>query len=583
MAASLWIGLGTKGWAVPGAGQLPGHGSVVSGLPGTTYTQAAGTNTATLTIPAGSNTAILWQSSGGTLNVAGSGPGFNVGSAATLIITAGGAGSSLLNVDTTGSPSYIMGTLTVNSSGGNTLPVYVANGSGIVVGPKASITAPLGLGLLGYDLSSQASSFNGTVSVAPTTAGSSVTVQSGATLNATGGAVTIAAPTVNVGIATPTSFAGVWVNILSGYAFTTGLGANILLFSPITNATAGATAGSITISGPASSSFIFPSNSYLLYSGNITTSGILDLSTLGVLHWGTFNPSNLAAATFTNNGTITWAPNNFHVINQSNSGSLVNNGSIQAGTADLVINVGGSITNNPGATIDGGGFNVKLLAGTTSAPGNGIGGGIVNHGTISGFNSVQLFASNVNGIGPYPKGGIFSDGTIAITNPAGNANGSTLIVKSDSGNVFLGGTVNIADPKGLNAADLSVPSGQFFTLGTNLMAEFVAAFGGSFVGPATITTETIIFDVTGNVNNRTGNNPLNNGFHLANGPWAPNTSIYVTANGVGKQAINLAINGNASVTSGSTYTFANSSSTIGGVTTPAPNAGSNLLVNASGI
>ncbi|QSR88121.1 hypothetical protein IT6_06950 [Methylacidiphilum caldifontis] len=619
MAASLWIGLGAKGWAVPGLGQLPGHGTIATGS--ATYqnvTQNGFTNAATLTVSG--NTAILWGSSGGTLNVTGSGSGFNVGSSAYLSITAASNGSSLLNVDTTGSPSYIMGTINVTSA----IPLFVANGSGVVVGPNAIITAPGGLGLLGYDLSGQASSFNGTVSVTPTTVGSFVNVQSGATLNASGASLLIAAPTVNVGIATSTSLVGTYgpnpISILAGYYFnqyypSRGRYAEYGAPTPITNAIAGATPGSITISGPTSGFYAFPSGNptgtLLLSSGNIITSGNLSLSGVGRLEWGTFNPSNLAAATFTNNGTIVWtAPG---ITHQLTTGSLVNNGTIQAGTSDVIINVGGSITNNSGATIDGGGFNVALLAGISSSPGNGIGGGIVNFGTINGYNYVRLVASNENGIGPYPGGGIFSNGTISITNPngfsstvinpvsflfeefggpmVGTGTGSYLNVGSRTGNVFLGGTINVADPKGLGRAIFAAgynpftnaftTASQQFTLATNITAQNVFFGGGSLVGPAVVTTQNMVIAARGNVNNRTGSDPLNNSFHLSNGPWAATTNVVINAIGTtGKQAINLAINGNATVNSGQTSTFLHND-TIG-LSLPTPNAGSNLLVNASG-
>ncbi|KIE57724.1 hypothetical protein A946_11640, partial [Methylacidiphilum kamchatkense Kam1] len=226
LAAGLWLSLGQKGWAIiptiPSTA-LPGNGSVVAGSV-TSYTGG------TLTVSG--NTAILWGN--GTLNnlpQGGSVPGFNIGSSATLTITASSF-SPVLNVDVTGNPSQILGTLTASAN----TPVFVANGSGIIVGSSATINAVGGIGLLGYDLSSTASTFAGTVSVGSTTTGSFVNIQSGASISS-GASILVAAPQVNVGIAHPGSIS--YVNnffVLSGYSFTSFDGTALLGQSPIAEA-----------------------------------------------------------------------------------------------------------------------------------------------------------------------------------------------------------------------------------------------------------------------------------------------------------------------------------------------------------
>ncbi|KIE57720.1 hypothetical protein A946_11675, partial [Methylacidiphilum kamchatkense Kam1] len=224
LAAGLWLSLGQKGWAIiptiPSTA-LPGNGNVVAGSV-TSYTGG------TLTVSG--NTAILWGN--GTLNnlpQGGSVPGFNIGSSATLnIITTTLTPSPVLNVDVTGNPSQILGTL----NAAVLTPVFVANGSGIIVGPHASIIAPGGIGLLGYDFSSTASTFAGTVSVGSTTTGSFVNIQSGASISS-GASILVAAPQVNVGIAHPGSIS--YVNnffVLSGYSFTSFDGTALLGQSP---------------------------------------------------------------------------------------------------------------------------------------------------------------------------------------------------------------------------------------------------------------------------------------------------------------------------------------------------------------
>ncbi|WP_208526694.1 hypothetical protein, partial [Methylacidiphilum sp. Yel] len=119
LAAGLWLSLGQKGWAIPFSNQLPGNGQWVSGTPSTapTYTGVLGSATLTVSAPTG----ILWGSAAPNItNVPGSAPGFNIGQSATLTIN---GGFPVLNVDVTGNPSYIMGSLTAAAS----TPVFVAN------------------------------------------------------------------------------------------------------------------------------------------------------------------------------------------------------------------------------------------------------------------------------------------------------------------------------------------------------------------------------------------------------------------------------------------------------------------------
>ncbi|ACD84126.1 hypothetical protein [Candidatus Methylacidiphilum infernorum] len=614
LAAGLWIGLGTKTWALPGVGQLPGHGIVASGTVNS-YTNVAPpagfSNAATLNVSG--NTAILWGSSGGTLNVTGSGPGFNVGQGAKLFVSQTGS-ASLLNVDTTGNPSYIMGS--IQSTGGYFFPIYIANGSGVVVGPNASITFPGGIGILGYDLSSQASGFSvsGSVSVAPTTAGSSVTIQSGATLNATESALLIAAPTVNVGIATPTSLLGTFghhpVSILSGYSFT-GYYAYYGTFTtgptPISNATSGATAGSITLSGPSSGSFTFPIGSFLLSSGSITTSGKLVLPGGGDIQWGLgYGNLGMWQGWLYNYGTITFSqllsPQTvgFHG-SLSNWGTILGNPSLTL--PGVVIWVTGSIINNSGAIMNGGGTNVHLWAQQ---------GALINKGTISGYDFVDLFAQNPGGLNSqYPLGSVYNSGVINITSPTASTDSFTnpgnlsislfaplyphqltavpninLWASSATGNVFFvtGGAVNTADPGGLHAAALSAASFPLSTFYLNIpiTSQIVSFKGGNLTGGGVLTTEEFHLTTAGDVRNVVSSQAILNGFHIANGNFG-NTTITLNLDGVVPQIINLAVNGDASINSGGTSTFLHSVfSPPVGLTNPVPNEGGNLLVNASG-
>ncbi|CAI9084679.1 hypothetical protein KZZ20_04445 [Methylacidiphilum fumariolicum] len=595
LAAGLWLSLGQKGWAgIPLPGTLPGNGQVVTG---TASYSLIGTNEASLSVIG--PTAILWGSSAPTLhNVTGSAPGFNIGSSATLIIV----GNSVLNVDVTGNPSYIMGTLKASAT-----PVFVANGSGIIVGPGASITAPGGIGLLGYDLSSQATGFNGTVSVfsnTPAMTSSSVTIQSGATISTTPGAtyasILVAAPQVNIGIAHPNSITySRRFDVLSGYEFTGYTPANgSYIKSPTV---IDGSAGSITITGPSISPFIFKNSDYFVSSGNITTNGNLVLpgGDFKPVHntyteWGLGNKSDVASGVLTNNGTLAFA-SPFDGGRQT--GSLVNNGTILANGGNLYISVGGSITNN--GTIDGGGFNVILKAGVHGTPIGGggvtpmgyligtyvIGGGINNSGTISGFNGVTLEAANVNHLGPYPLGGISNTGTINITNPSGSTSKSTLTIDSATGSVFLFGSVHAADPNGLAKASFTTNrSGNFvMDMDADVTAAKATFHVDNLTGSGVLTASTVTLDVTGNVRNVVSQtNPLLNGFTIANGP-SGSTNITIDADGIRPQILNLHVNGNAVINSGDTSTFVNKITIpTTGLTTPVANSGGNLLVNATG-
>ncbi len=573
LAAGLWLSLGQKGWAIPFSNQLPGNGQWVSGA-APTYTAGPGGVPGSATLTVSKPTGILWGSAAPNItNVPGSAPGFNIGQSATLTIN---GGNPVLNVDVTGNPSYIMGTL--NAVAGT--PVFVANGSGIIVGSGATITAAAGIGLLGYDLSGQASSFTGTVSVFPTTTGSFVTIQSGASIlvaappappGHSGASILVAAPQVNIGIAAPGSITATnFFDVLSGYQFTgytPSSGTYVTVPSPIAGST-----GSITISGPSSGTYSFLNADFVMSSGSITTNGNLILPGGVNTQWGTGNSSNLALGVLTNNGTLSFASD---LTGASTTGSIVNNGTILANAGNLNITVGGSITNNPGATINGGGFNVRLKT---------VGGGINNMGTISGFDSVSLQASNPNQLGPYIFGSISNTGTISITDPHSSTNpASFLNIKSFTGSVFLNGVVNTADPNGVSHAHFHTNSvGNFgMNMNANVTADTVSFSVHNLTGSGVLTAQTVHLNVTGNVRNVVSpTNPLLNGFTIANGPFS-STSIFIDADGIAPQIINLHVNGNATIDSADTSTFVNSVFPIG-LTNPVANAGGNLLVNATG-
>jgi hypothetical protein len=105
----------------------------------------------------------------------------------------------------------------------------------------------------------------------------------------------------------------------------------------------------------------------------------------------------------------------------------------------------------------------------------------------------------------------------------------------------------------------------------------------SVTGAGTITANSVTFNnVTGNINNRVGANPLSNGFNLAAASSTSPMAVAWTLNGNSAQAVNLNIAGAANLTgSNATPLLNNNTATVGA--NVAPNAGSSLLVQASGI
>ncbi|MDD3761416.1 MAG: hypothetical protein PHO57_11395 [Acidithiobacillus sp.] len=126
---------------------LPGNGSVASGQVSASISVATMNNigqVSTLTLNVNSSRAIInWGSTGGVLNPVSGAGGFDVGRNALVVLQeAAGQSStaSVLNIDVSGQPSQIQGSVT-----GNNVNVYIANENGIFVG--SSITEDIGTGI----------------------------------------------------------------------------------------------------------------------------------------------------------------------------------------------------------------------------------------------------------------------------------------------------------------------------------------------------------------------------------------------------------------------------------------------------
>lgn len=151
------------------AQQVPGNGYVVQGAASASVSTS--TNLTTETVKVGETSAattgviIQWGGtapSGATALSGGAttAGGFNVGTSASVIFNNSGTGAgpaaAILNIDASGNPSVIDGSL---SETGAAAPMYIANANGIMVGGTgATITAPGGLGLINAGVGAQAQS-----------------------------------------------------------------------------------------------------------------------------------------------------------------------------------------------------------------------------------------------------------------------------------------------------------------------------------------------------------------------------------------------------------------------------------------
>jgi filamentous hemagglutinin family protein len=147
-----------------------------AGLP-TTALPASGTVTGPATISSGSNA--LQVSVGGNAVITWAG-GFNIGSAASVTVNGTAAGSipALLNIDTSGNPSELAGSLTASNAS-----VFIANQNGVIVDGTANLSAPQGtLGLIAAPVDASAFTSSGSFTIkggAPT----QLTLNDGATIN----------------------------------------------------------------------------------------------------------------------------------------------------------------------------------------------------------------------------------------------------------------------------------------------------------------------------------------------------------------------------------------------------------------
>jgi filamentous hemagglutinin family protein len=112
---------------------LPANGSVISG-----QISASVSGSTMNIVVSGSQAVVDWGTAGGSIDTVSGAGGFDVGSGATVVLSSSnGNPSNVLNIDISGNPSEIDGTIL-----GNNVGIYVANANGILVTPTATVSAP---------------------------------------------------------------------------------------------------------------------------------------------------------------------------------------------------------------------------------------------------------------------------------------------------------------------------------------------------------------------------------------------------------------------------------------------------------
>ena len=417
LAASILAGMASTTAAAATTGQLPGQGRVVAGQV-SVGNLAAGTMSLNVSGPS----VINWGggSSGATIN-AGGPAGFNVGSGAHLNFN-GSNGAAVLNIDSSGQPSQIYGTMSATGA-----DVFVANGNGIIVGANARISSDHMVGLIANRLASGAAgAFDGSSgSIAYNGTGGDVTVLSGASFSGGGKVLIAGGGNVNVDLS---AFGGP-VALRAGRA-TTG---------------ADNTAAALTVSGKQAGTVVGFSSA-----GSATNLGTLSLTHAKV------------DGKFVNSGTLKLASGfaisgrlvNGKTVNTTGHisvGGLTNKGSLSTGG---VLAVNGTLNNS--GTISSPSYRGRVSATgmlTNTGSINGLsyvgvtGGDLVNSGSIALVDREDL--GGTVGMVRVSGGNLRNSGSIAS---ARDANGvvryddlSLLVVNGSIDNQSAGKLANFGD------------------------------------------------------------------------------------------------------------------------------------------
>ena len=361
------------------ATQLPGQGKVVSGQV-TVGHMAAGSMDLSVNGPA----VIDWGkgTARGDINANGV-AGFNIGSAAKVSFT-GSTGAAVLNIDSSGNPSQILGAL--NAHGAD---VFVANGNGIIVGAKAQILSDRTVGLIANHLLPGAmSGFSGSNdSIVRDGSGGDVTVLSGASFGGGGRVLIAGGGNVNVDLG---AFAGS-LDLAAGRAVSRGGRDN--------------TAATLSVSGQQRGSIEGFSSA-----GNATNLGVLSLAGAQV------------GGRLVNEGTLTLA-DGFSIRGKlENRNTLDANGNVTVGA----LNNKGLLTTQGVLTSRGWVINSGRIASPTPAGALRSFGTFTNGGQIQGVSYIDV-----------SRGSLVNNGAIALVdaNDTQGSPGAVLVRGGDLVNV----------------------------------------------------------------------------------------------------------------------------------------------------
>jgi filamentous hemagglutinin family protein len=375
LAASVTAGLAGAPAMAATASQLPGQGRVVSG-----QVSVGNLSTGNMALNITGPAVIDWGRGTTRSDInAGGVPGFNIGSAAKVSFN-GSAGAAVLNIDSSGNPSQIMGAL--NAQGAD---VFVANGNGIIVGAKAQILSNRTVGLIGNRLlPGTAAGFDGSVgSIGYGGSGGDVTVLPGAAFGGGGKVLVAGGGNVNVDLG---AFAGP-VDLSAGRASASGGADNHAATLTVSGQQRGA------IDGFASA-------------GTATNLGVLALAGARI------------DGRLINEGTLTLA-DGFSILGRlENRATLDAHGSVTAGG----INNKGLITTQGVLTARGWLLNSGRIVSPTDAGAVSSTGSLTNSGQIRGVSYVEA-----------ARGSLVNTGSIALvdSNDAMGTPGSVLVRGGD--------------------------------------------------------------------------------------------------------------------------------------------------------
>lgn len=336
LAASIAVAMGsTAAQAATATNQLPGQGRVIAGNVAVgSLATGAGTMALNVTGPAvinwGAGTARTDINPGGVA-------GFNIGSGAHVSFN-GGAGSAVLNIDSSGSPSQILGALSAQGT-----DVYVANGNGIIVGANARIDSNRTVGLIANRLlAGAAGSFNGRGdSINYNGGGGDVTVLSGASFTGGGEVLVAGGGNVNVDLG---AFAGDVVLRAGRASVRSGAADNSAATLTVSGQQRGTIRG-FSSAGTATNLGTL-ALTHATLPGTFTNKGTLSLANGFAMAGKLVNQKTLNA----NGGVTVGAFNNSGSVTARGllqvKGPLANNGRIYAPTYRGQISVSGPLTNN---------------------------------------------------------------------------------------------------------------------------------------------------------------------------------------------------------------------------------------------